>query len=625
MSFFRRSHGAASRWMQDASFAIIPILYMVINVLLACTVSLVTKTEEDGLIEAALRMNNMVSAAAITIVTLTFSLTVLSLQIASQMYSPRLLDDFLKDPVAVVVISVNLGAYAFCYTLQYFLDDGGSGLQPVDVPYVSIHLLSVHMALILVTFVSFINIFINGFRVEKILSRAAESSLRAAQAFSNEAETHYWYKTSASTLMSSCAVVPTPPSDSYKVLADTSGYVDRFQMRNVVHLAEQLDVRVRYCYQIGEFVNEGTILCYIWDAKTKDKYNDVALDQRVVDLVNGDKANKTEPGEHEVERKLGMVAAKGIHISKFRSRDLDLTLGIQQQCDVAVRALSPAVNDPHTAIQSLDTLSGLFTSLGLMELGVPCAPDRHGYVRVFAPRRSFSFLLSLLDTIRSYGASDLEVCRRGLRLFADLATVLMRAKRLDRVAPALAQLKQWMIASRESFAEGSPELQNLQELYDHLLETIYESQDLLLKERTTKRSSFQFLNTTLKETDSQEFHRSFLDSEAIKTFMRSLKSGHSLMTTNEDAGLSPEGHDSTEFVNSVLETNPELFHRDGGKAIMHFVESLESAGTLTTGGSTRPRLLLDERTACTLPSLDEDEVEKKDERDRVFTDAQDYH
>ena len=104
-----------------------------------------------------------------------------------------------------------------------------------------------------------------------------------------------------------------------------------------------------------------------------------------------------------MERRLGQIlVARGVKISTVRSSDLDVTLGIQQLSDIAVRALSQAVNDPHTAIQCMDTLSDLLARLGVMELGVPSVVDyRTGMVRACAPRRSFAFLLSLLDSGRS--------------------------------------------------------------------------------------------------------------------------------------------------------------------------------------------------------------------------------
>jgi hypothetical protein len=74
----------------------IPMMSMVFNAILAASLSQITSPDNPELLDQGLVMIGLVSNASISIVTLTFSLTVLSIQIAAQSYSPRLLDDFLK-------------------------------------------------------------------------------------------------------------------------------------------------------------------------------------------------------------------------------------------------------------------------------------------------------------------------------------------------------------------------------------------------------------------------------------------------------------------------------------------------------------------------------------------------
>ena len=73
------------------SFFVYPLLSMVVNVILASVLSLITSRDNPELLEQGKMMIGLVSNASISIVTLTFSLTVLSVQIAAQSYSPRLL------------------------------------------------------------------------------------------------------------------------------------------------------------------------------------------------------------------------------------------------------------------------------------------------------------------------------------------------------------------------------------------------------------------------------------------------------------------------------------------------------------------------------------------------------
>jgi hypothetical protein len=98
-------------------------------------------------------------------------------------------------------------------------------------------------------------------------------------------------------------------------------------------------------------------------------------------------------------------------------------------------------------------------------------------IRVCAPRRSYSYMLATLDSIRRYGASDLNVCRRALRLFGDLGSILTQLKRMEAIPTILVQLEQWMVAARNKFPEGSPALVSL---YNHILRTIAESKNVVM-------------------------------------------------------------------------------------------------------------------------------------------------
>lgn len=407
------------------SFFLMPFLSMIFNVIMAVLLSmLVTRPDPEGeLVQKAIRMMSLVSNASISIVTLTFSLTVLSVQVASQTYTPRLIDDFVKDPLSKMVISVNLGAYVFCFTLNYFIDDSDNILG--TVPHISVHLLSVHIALILLSFVSFIHLFINGFRLEVILSKACSSSLNAAYALT-------------STLQTDCEDDedgPEAPPYAFKVYGNKSGYANSFQLPELLSIAHRLDIVIKYTHQIGDFVNEGALICYVWDAKTRDHKQ--CLEDRVLDYWNeycnendceetaddeggeehlgkddfskssqGRSANKTHrqrKNDQTLEQRLSKLSSEGLTLSKKRDGSLDVTLGLQQVCDIAVRALSPGVNDPHTAVQCLDVLSTMLAQLGNMDLSVPSVKDSDGVIRLCAPRRSFSHLVSLLDPIRGYG------------------------------------------------------------------------------------------------------------------------------------------------------------------------------------------------------------------------------
>ena len=375
---------------------------------------------------------------------------------------------------------------------------------------------AVHIVLTLLTFVSFIHLFINGFRIEKILDRAAESALRAAEALSSSQTTDMEQDE-----------LPDVPNRAFKVMADRSGYVSRYQLDKLVSRVQELDLCVRYTHQIGEFVNEGAILCHVWDAKTRARRIEDSMETRIMDHeafgkskynVNSPEDEEEKPWMAQVEERLGRFVSQGLVISKKRDGALDVTLGIQQLSDIAVRALSPGINDPQTAIQCMDVLSACLVTMAKMDLGVPNARDSDGHVRLCAPRRSFSFLLSMLDSIRRYGATDLQVVRRGLRLFGDLGAILTRAKHSDRVPGVFAQLKQWMLVAKKNF-EG-PELESVEEFYDHLLKSIDDADQLIIEKKEDANQDMQELEITHKDEDSERRVRSVKEPNTVMELLQ---------------------------------------------------------------------------------------------------------
>jgi uncharacterized membrane protein len=131
---------------------------------------------------------------------------------------------------------------------------------------------------------------------------------------------------------------------------------------------------------------------------------------------------------------------RGLHLGSDRTEAADLAFGIRQLADVAVRALSPGVNDPTTAVQALDHLAGILTRMADHPLGADVAFDDDGAVRAIAPRPTFAAHLALaLDQTRVYGAKDPDVLLASAHLLVDLAEAV--SDDADRLSAVAAQVE----------------------------------------------------------------------------------------------------------------------------------------------------------------------------------------
>jgi uncharacterized membrane protein len=150
----------------------------------------------------------------------------------------------------------------------------------------------------------------------------------------------------------------------------------------------------------------------------------------------------------------GGAVARGVHIADERTTEQDPAFAMRIVVDTAIRALSPAVNDPTTAVQALDVLEVLVRELSGRDLEASLARDAMGDVRLVWPSPSWEDVLDLaFDEIRLYGAGSLQICRRLRAVLDDLAASTPAERH-----PAIeAQLRLLDAAVLSAFPDGSPE------------------------------------------------------------------------------------------------------------------------------------------------------------------------
>jgi uncharacterized membrane protein len=116
---------------------------------------------------------------------------------------------------------------------------------------------------------------------------------------------------------------------------------------------------------------------------------------------------------------------QAIELGEERTFEQDPKYAIRLIVDIAIKALSPAINDPTTAVQSLDQIEDLLSRLGRSTLEIGTYRDTAGDVRVVIPFPTWEDLLRLgLDEIRLYGAQSVQVMRRMMALINGLLLVL---------------------------------------------------------------------------------------------------------------------------------------------------------------------------------------------------------
>ncbi len=139
-------------------------------------------------------------------------------------------------------------------------------------------------------------------------------------------------------------------------------------------------------------------------------------------LVEGDAILTVHGGHHTLP---SAVLRRAVHLEHQRTFDQDPKYALRLLVDIAIKALSPAVNDPTTAVQALDEIEDLLRRIGTRHLEVGQVADESGVLRLVFPTPTWEDFLSLaFDETRFYGATSLQVMRRLRTALYDLDLVL---------------------------------------------------------------------------------------------------------------------------------------------------------------------------------------------------------
>lgn len=152
---------------------------------------------------------------------------------------------------------------------------------------------------------------------------------------------------------------------------------------------------------------------------------------------------------------------QAIETAKERNFEQDPEYPLRLLVDIAIKALSPAINDPTTAVQALDQIEDLLRRLGRRALDAGCANDSQGQLRLIFPTPTWDDYLTLaFDEIRQYGADSVQVMRR---LRAALLGLLESVADAERKATVRRYLQHLNLVVEHSTLDAEDQVMALQE------------------------------------------------------------------------------------------------------------------------------------------------------------------
>lgn len=371
------------------SFWIVPLLGVLVSVALGATLPRLELRVEalqmpwlfDGGPDAARSVLSTVAGSMITVTSLTFSLTVVTLQLASSQFSPRLLRSFLRDLRNQAVLSLLLSTFVFSLLVMLTVrtqNDRGPGF----VPELSVSLTMVLVVASVMALVWFIGHVVAVVRVGRIMDDVASESLALLQRETDQ-------------LVPGGACDPAPPAVVGRPVTSTrSGFVQRVDVPAVGRWASEREAVVHLSSSPGSWIFRGMPWAYV---------------------------------EGSDDDAVGAALTLGAE----RTAQQDVGFGIRQLVDIALRALSPGINDPTTAIDAVGHIGDVLIVMSQRRLGARTWVDDDGVARVHLAGPSLAqhlelacgqirraaadlpeVMVALIDVLAALGAACDDVTRR---------------------------------------------------------------------------------------------------------------------------------------------------------------------------------------------------------------------
>lgn len=347
--------------------------------------------------EGARGMLQAVAGSVITVTSLVFSLTVVTLQLASSQFSPRLLRTFLSDRGNQIVLAVFLATFAYSLTVLRTIRSG-EGEAEIFVPQVAVSGAFLLVLASVAALVYFIHHITQEIQVDTMMREVERETRRTIDAEYPE----------SSTAAVGDAKAPAIPEHAVCVPSDRFGFIQFVDVDRLARVAVDHGIVIRPHAAIGEAVAERAPFAWLWC----------------------DDGGPPPPESVEAVRDAVHTA---IQVGHERTPQEDVGLGLRQLADIAVKAMSPSINDPTTAVHAIGHLTSLLCVLASRDLGDAVIRDDHGTVRVAVIRPGFDDYLDLAcGQIRRFGAGEANVAKALLWMLREVAG-LVPATRQDAV------------------------------------------------------------------------------------------------------------------------------------------------------------------------------------------------
>ena len=319
-----------------------------------------------------------IAGSLFAMITVSFSTIMVVLTMYSSQFSPRTMQDFLKNKVTLKVLGVFLAGFIYSILTLLFIDESLKGAEEASIFSAAI---GVIIAVIcLGYFVYFIHHAANSVQVNLLIESLKNEVIEIVDKIEARNNSNEQIRNNAPdnlkeiTDRKSCEVHP-----------DKSGYIQIIYDLELTKLADDNDVVIRAEKMIGDYVTENTVVFKVW-------------------MLNP---------EAELEKDIDQLKAEirnNLVISNERSKKNDIEFGLLKLTEVALRAISPGINDPNTAIFCINQLGWVLSRIAVANIeNTYYYNDKDELCFILEDISFWDLLYKTFYQLRHYGNQDVSV------------------------------------------------------------------------------------------------------------------------------------------------------------------------------------------------------------------------
>ncbi len=432
-----------NNWWQDkrSSFWFVPAVMVLDAVVLATVLIIVDASADLQIVErwpllfgagaaGARGLLTAVAGSMITVAGVVFSITLVAISLTSSQYTSRVIRNFMRNRVNQVVLGVFVGIFAYCLVVLRTIRGGDEGAFVPALAVMGGLILAFAGIAFLIYFIHHIS---RSIQASSIIASAAQETLSAVDHLFPENQN----EDGDEDRDGKPDMSPVNPS-WYAIPAQKTGYIESVEMNALLNAARKHGNILRMDRCIGEFVVEGTPLVSLSGPFDPDDRTTADINEIYV-------------------------------ISRQRTVEQDPAFGIRQIVDIALKALSPGINDTTTAVICVDYLSAILIRLAPRRIASSNLMDQ-GELRVITRSTSFGSLLTeAFDQIRQNAAGNVAVMSRmldALQTIAGMTVSPIRRQALRNQVQCIAELAGRTIGSPHDLSEFENSLERVREATD---------------------------------------------------------------------------------------------------------------------------------------------------------------